>query len=113
MKKYLLIIATLVALPLASFAAYDDVQIASNETAIISLNGVDLVVSSGTSAVFESIEVNNGSFTVTMPVSSYLRLTLSSRKTVSVSNKGTVELTEACSDCESSFKLESPTEGST
>src|SRR3989344_2358266 len=111
MKKYLLIVAFLVALPLASYAVYDDVTILSSDTAVISLNSVSLTVSSGKSAVVESITVNSGDFSVVMPASSYLRVVLSSKRVLTITNEGTVTVTSTCSDSESAYKLENPSTG--
>lgn len=111
-KKYLLSLAISVALPLLALAAFNDVQIASDVDTVISLNGVSLIVSSGKTAVVESIEVSDSSFSVVMPVNSYLRVTLASRRVLSVTNNGTVDVTATCSDSQSAYKLENPATGS-
>lgn len=63
MKKYLLVIAISVALPLTSFAAYSDVTLTT--AAILSVGGYSLTIS-GTSAVVQSVTVGTSNFSVVL-----------------------------------------------
>jgi hypothetical protein len=68
MKKLLLLgLIAGALLPGLAFAAYNDVTLTTD--AIITVNGMDLTVS-GSSAVVETIVVNSGNFTVTLPTDS-------------------------------------------
>lgn len=76
MKKYLLVIAILVALPLASFAGSNDVTLGAGST-IISTGGYNLTVS-GTAASVESIVVGASSFSVVLQPNSVIAITSAS-----------------------------------
>ncbi len=84
MKIYLTILLTFLLVPVAVFAAYNDVTI-SNAT-IINVGSIDLVVS-GT-AQLSSITVSADSFTVDLSQNSSLAVTSANRRNFTVSPSG-------------------------
>jgi hypothetical protein len=71
MKKYLFVIAIIVATPLIGFAAYNDVSIGS--PAVINSNGANLSVT-GSADVVESLTVSATDFSVVMKAGSTLTI---------------------------------------
>src|SRR3989344_1132938 len=97
---------SLISVPAVSFAAYNDVTLGSTDT-ILSVGGVSLTVAAP-SAVLESIEVGSGSFTVTMPGNSFIRVTSTDRRTLSSPNSNSVTVTSSCTDALSTYTYDSP-----
>src|SRR3989338_1202772 len=75
MKKInkIILAVGLFALPVFTFAAYNDVSLQTG--GVISSNGINIDVS-GTDSVIESITVNSGSFTMQMRANSYVKLSV-------------------------------------
>src|SRR3989338_1044365 len=110
MKLKLLLVAALAlfvgASPAVSYAAYDDVTLGSTDT-LITVGGVTLTVAAP-SAVLESIDVGSDNFTVIMPGNSFLRVTSTSRRTLSTSGSPSVTMTSSCTDSLATNTFDSP-----
>ena len=87
-----------------SSAAYDDVTLTTST--VITVNGVNMNVS-GSSAVIKSIVVNANSFTVTLLSGSSIKVTSSSRRTLSANVANSDYVQNSCSSSQSSVTLTS------
>ena len=105
MTKIYFIILSLLALPMMVMAAYNDANLSANT--IITIGGINLTVS-GNGGSMESISVDGSTITVIMPAGSYLQLTSSDRRVMTVSNADAVEVSSTCSSSESVYTFSAP-----
>jgi len=93
-----------------AFAAYEDVSLTSDT--VITVGGIDLNVAGGAGAKIDSISVEASSMTVTMSPLAYLRVTSADRRTLSLSNAGSVKTTHSCTASVSDYLYENPASAS-
>jgi len=101
MKKYLFVIAILIATPLVGFAAFNSVSL--TDTAIISVGGVSLTIVSGSASVVESITVSSASFSVVLQNSSDITVKSTNRYTLNYSASPSTGNYSAIKECTSSY----------
>lgn len=114
MKKYFILVSAsslLLLIPVFVFAAYNDVQMSSDGNAIINTASINLSVS-GSQANLDSITVETGNFQVVMSGNSYIQVTSSDRRRLTVSGDlGSVTQSFTCTASESVLSLNNPSTG--
>ena len=99
-------LTALVALvPWVSYAAYNDAHLSGGIT--LTVGGINLVVQ-GDGADMESITVSSGTFSVTMPEGSYLRVTSADRRVLTPSNIGSIQVASTCTSSQNQYTYQSP-----
>src|SRR3989338_408803 len=109
MKSTIYASAIALLLPIALFAASTDVTLYNDVE--IALGNITFTVSSGKTSTMDSISVDTDSFTLTMSTDTYVRVVSTSKRTLTFSTQGTVEVTAGCSSSESSYIITNPISG--
>ena len=91
--KTLIVAVGLLLLPVAAFAAYDDVSIDTSVT--LTANSVLLSIF-GSSAVVESLSLDSGSFTVVLPVNSHITVRSATGKKITHNGAATLVTLDEC-----------------
>jgi len=94
-------------MPVVAFAAYNDVSMDSST--ILTVASVNLAVTAPT-AVLESIVVDSSTLTLTMPGSSYLKITSTDRRNITSTGSSAIKVTSTCTATESTYEYKSPSE---
>lgn len=99
-------LGVLLCAPVVSFAAFNDVSLQASNT-LLSVGGVTLTVAAP-DATIQSIVVGSDNFTLTMPGSSYFKITSSDRRNISTTDYAPVTLESSCTDSLATYYFKSP-----
>lgn len=107
-KKYILVVLSLILSPVLVLAAYNDVELTTDS--ILTVNGVNLTISGG-SALIQSITVSGSTFVVTMPANSHIQVTSTDKRAMSSPETASIQITSSCTDSSNVYGLTNPSTG--